>query len=104
MTPASDPLEGLKSRFRDRLAGERALLAESEAGGEFEALRSICHRIAGAGGMFGFDELGALASRLEEAIDEGAPPSSIRGQTTDLLAAIDRVVGQKVVHHEQASD
>ncbi|HEY0148763.1 MAG TPA: Hpt domain-containing protein [Allosphingosinicella sp.] len=94
MSGAPDPMAGLKDRFRARLAEERSLLASAAASGDSATLRSICHRIAGAGGMFGYGQLSALASRVEEAIDDDRPPGTLARLSADLLRLIDDVVAQ----------
>ena len=87
-----DPMAALKVRFRARLAEERVLLEEAAEAGDAAAFRSICHRIAGAGGMFGYAELSALASRLEEEIDAGAEGPALAASSADLTRLIDEVV------------
>ena len=89
MTVAADPMEALRGRFRGRLSEERAVLAEAAAKSDRATLRAICHRIAGAGGMFGYGDLSDLASLIEEGLDGGAPCPALRTQVSELLAAID---------------
>jgi HPt (histidine-containing phosphotransfer) domain-containing protein len=89
MTADADPMEALRGRFRDRLAAERAALAEAVERSDRETFRAICHRIAGAGGMFGFADLSQLASRVEEAIDAGVACRDLREPVAQLLSDID---------------
>ncbi|HEX8579845.1 MAG TPA: Hpt domain-containing protein [Allosphingosinicella sp.] len=89
---AADPMAALKIRFRARLAEERVLLRDAAEAGDAAALRSICHRIAGAGGMFGYAELSALACRVEEEIDAGAEGPALAASTARLTGLIDEVL------------
>lgn len=87
-----DPMAALRLRFRARLAEERVLLRDAAEAGDAAALRAVCHRIAGAGGMFGYAELSALASRVEEEIDAGAEGPALAASTARLTSLIDEVL------------
>ena len=93
MTEAADPMAALRDRFRDRLADERPALEEAAERHDRATLRAICHRIAGSGGMFGYAELSRLASKIEEAVDEGYGCERLRDQLATLLAGIDEATG-----------
>jgi len=88
MSENPDPMEALRGRFLARLAAERQALAESAEHGDRVTLRAICHRIAGAGGMFGFPELSRLASEIEERIEAGVSVGEIAPSIAQLLAEI----------------
>jgi HPt (histidine-containing phosphotransfer) domain-containing protein len=90
----ADPMAALKLRFRARLAEERVLLADAAEAGDRARLRSICHRIAGAGGMFGYAKLSAIASRVEEALDAGVEGPALADLSADLTLLIDDAVAE----------
>ncbi len=52
-------------------------------------IRSIAHKLAGAGGIFGFDEISEAAATLEEAAIHGFDGS---GTVSEIGSALDRVV------------
>jgi HPt (histidine-containing phosphotransfer) domain-containing protein len=89
MSTAADPMEQLRGRFRDRLAADCAPLNEALQTGDREGLRAVCHRIAGAGGMFGYPALSDRASEIECAVDEGADADRLEALTRQLLSEID---------------
>jgi CheY-like chemotaxis protein len=51
-------------------------------------IRTIAHKLAGAGGVFGFDEISEAAASLEEAVIHGCDGS---GTVTEIGSALDRV-------------
>jgi CheY-like chemotaxis protein len=98
---AADPLEALRTAFVLRTDQERTELSRLHALSAASALpepalAGICstaHRIAGAGGIFGFPELSKTASVLEETIladDPAATPVEITDALGRLIAAIER--------------
>jgi HPt (histidine-containing phosphotransfer) domain-containing protein len=92
MSSAADPMEQLRGRFRERLAADRRPLGEASRTGDRDALRSICHRIAGAGGMFGYAGLSARASQIECAVDEGVDADGLEAVTRQLLQEIEEAL------------
>jgi HPt (histidine-containing phosphotransfer) domain-containing protein len=66
-----DIMQDLRLRFCARLSSDIAVLVAAAEAGDRASIRGVCHRIAGAGGMFGFAALSAAASEAEEAIDAG---------------------------------
>lgn len=83
-------MAALRSRFVDQARGEAAAIARHVAAGEWQALRDLCHGLAGRAGMFGFPALGDAARTVEEAIDDGAPPQRLAPLADDLLRAFDQ--------------
>jgi two-component system OmpR family response regulator len=63
---------------------DRADISSSLAG-----IRSIAHKLAGAGGIFGFDEISEAAATLEEAVIHGFDGS---GTVSEIGSALDRVL------------
>lgn len=55
-------------------------------------LRTLAHRLAGSAGSYGFDDLGALALRLDVSLetkaDSGAQRQVVSERTTDLIQAL----------------
>jgi len=99
--PAADPLQALRTAFVARAGQDRIELSRLHAllaaGALPEpALAEICstaHRIAGAGGIFGFSELSEAASVLEETIladNPAATPVETADALGRLIVAIER--------------
>lgn len=63
----TDRLSELRAKFLARCGEDAAALREVEG----DARRRIVHRIAGAAGMFGFADLGAMAGRIDDAMAAG---------------------------------
>jgi HPt (histidine-containing phosphotransfer) domain-containing protein len=93
MNTAPDPMEQLRGRFRGRLVADRLPLGEALQTGDRDALRFVCHRIAGAAGMFGYPALSARASEVECRVDEGAEADALESVTRQLLREIDEALG-----------
>lgn len=83
-------MAALRTRFVDQARGEAAAIARHVAAGEWQAVRDICHGLAGRAGMFGFAALGDAARAVEEAIDEGAPSDRLAPLADDLRRAFDQ--------------
>ena len=94
VSSSPDPMEQLRARFRDRLGQERMALAQALREGDSGALRAICHRIAGAGGMFGYPNLSGRASDVEAAVDDGVPATELQMRTAALLSSIDEALAR----------
>lgn len=70
----TDPIADLRSKFVRRCSDDLLVLRR----GEYNAhLRGVIHRIAGAAGMFGYGELGALALDLDERDGEMLTPEAL---------------------------
>ncbi|HEY0629522.1 MAG TPA: Hpt domain-containing protein [Sphingomicrobium sp.] len=90
MTGWDDKMSGLRQRFIDRTAADRALLGDGIRRDRGE-LELIAHRISGSAGMFGFVELGTAAEELEEAIRNLCDESTLEKHVMRLDAEIDRI-------------
>lgn len=92
-------MQDLRLRFCARLSGDVEALQAAAAAGDRAAIRAICHRMAGAGGMFGFAALSAAASEAEEAIDAGAAGPALTLSVARVLElareATDSVCGSR---------
>ncbi len=78
----------MRHEFMDRLAADLTTLSEHwleaqtspPASQPLSAMRSVAHGLAGAGGIFGFDEISRAAAKLETAIlDEQNGSGSLSG-------------------------
>lgn len=76
----------LRERFHAMAEGEAAELEQALRLGDLEAVRRRAHGLAGRSGMFGFDELGALALAADE-----AQLADLPGRAIDLIAALRRL-------------
>jgi HPt (histidine-containing phosphotransfer) domain-containing protein len=85
----SDPLAALRQKFIVRCGEDLARLTAPGTGAEER--RRVIHRIAGAAGMFGFSDLGALAGRIDDQAAEGLEPDA--GDLAALRAALKAAAG-----------
>ncbi len=88
------PVESLRRRFVERLADERRALASSDGGEQFAA---IVHRMAGAAGSLGFDDVGAKAAALDDLLAQGA--ADVDEALSQLIGAID----EELLRHARPS-
>ncbi|HSX56710.1 MAG TPA: Hpt domain-containing protein [Sphingomonas sp.] len=84
-------MAGLRERFAARTRGEAELVAAYARSGDRNALRDLCHAIAGTAGMFGFSTLGEAAGAVEDAIDEKAADDVLAHGVAHLLAQVERL-------------
>ena len=89
-------LDELRERFRERAIADTATIEgmaeEIRAGhapsGLAAELRQIVHRLAGAGGTFGFAEISARASELEELLLEQSADAEVVERCRALVSEI----------------
>lgn len=79
-------LARLKRRFLDRC---REDLAVVRSPADAEALRTVLHRLAGAGGTFGYPGLSRLAAQAEDELLRGRPPD-----LAELIVALAALPGE----------
>lgn len=82
------------ARFLARAAGDAGRIREALAAGDFATIRTVCHGLSGNAGMFGFDDIGAEAQAVEEAIDSGAAEAAVRQGIAGLLHRLDLLATQ----------
>ncbi len=58
--------------------------------GDFEAIASLCHKIKGSGGGYGFDGITEIGKACEDAAKQSRP-QEVRDQVTHLKAYLDTV-------------
>lgn len=91
MSGFDDRMTQLRARFVARAREDRSALQEVARRGDRARLREIAHSLAGNGGIFGFPEISAAASAVEDALDEDAPGEALDRlcrQLDDRLAAL----------------
>jgi CheY-like chemotaxis protein len=82
------------------LAGYRSALENKTAGlASLAGIRQVAHGLAGAGGIFGFAEIGDAAASLEEAVilegDGSGTVQGIRSALDRVLACVERKGGRQ---------
>lgn len=95
MTSLEERLAAVRLRFigrvPDEIAAFEAGLADMNVDAEAAklAIAHQAHKLAGGAGMFGFQEIGDMASAVDRAIRrEGASVDEIRGRVENLLAVL----------------
>ena len=71
----------------DRRRSLQTFLAEND----LDALQTAAHQLKGAGGGYGFQAITDAAARLEQALKEGAEPSTIKDHCQTLCEVLDAV-------------
>jgi CheY-like chemotaxis protein len=95
--PPVTRLGAMRHEFLRRVDGDLIALAghwsaledRTDVSSSLAGIRSIAHKLAGAGGIFGFDEISEAASTLEEAVIHGCNGS---GSVSEIGSALDRVM------------
>lgn len=84
-----DALAALAERFRERCGRERLELQALIAQGRLydPQTRRLLHGLAGTGGSFGFDEISAVARKVEHAVDAHAVDPADLAELFTALAA-----------------
>ena len=85
--PSSPPLEEVRARFRASLPAKADELAA--AAEDVDRVRVLAHRLSGSAGSYGLHQLGALADRVQVAIDEGEEYRAPLGRLMAALRADD---------------
>lgn len=57
-------VQGLLPGYLERCAGDLRTVREAADRGDFTAIRAIGHRLAGAGGLYGLDEVSAKGREI----------------------------------------
>jgi CheY-like chemotaxis protein len=96
ITPPVTRLGAMRHEFLQRVDGDLVAMAGhwsameggTDVSSSLAGIRSIAHKLAGAGGIFGFDEISEAAATLEEAVIHGCDGS---GSVSEIWSALDRV-------------
>lgn len=107
-------MKDLRHRFCDTLearlialdqAAEACRLSPNDAA--FQALRDLCHRLAGVAASFGFEDLGQRARSIDIAISNGLATqradrwtSEVLQEAEALMTAMESVLPKQ--HHAQS--
>lgn len=83
MTPLENKMAELRARFAESAIGQAGELQRLVSSGNFDEARLIAHGLAGRSGMFGYDELGAIALAADE-----AAPADLPVRLEDLISAL----------------
>jgi CheY-like chemotaxis protein len=91
-------LESLRAVFVQRIKGDAALLAScrSSLGAQADPttvgqIRKIAHGLAGAAGLFGFDQISSDAAAVEDAV---VAAGGSAGDPSELTRALDRLMSR----------
>lgn len=95
--PPVSRLGAMRHEFLQRVDGDLVTLAwhwsamedGTDVSFSLAGIRNIAHKLAGAGGIFGFDEISEAAAALEEAVILGCEGS---GTVSEIGSALDRVM------------
>lgn len=85
MTRLQSRMAELRQRFVAQTAALATEIEVMTGHSDWDGIRFACHGLAGRAGMFGFPELGVLASQTELAIDSGAAPAERNARVATLL-------------------
>jgi two-component system OmpR family response regulator len=96
IAPPVTRLGEMRQEFLQRVDGDLIALAghwsamedRTDVSSSLAEIKSIAHKLAGAGGIFGFDEISEAAATLEEAVIHGCDGS---GTVSEIGTALDRV-------------
>jgi CheY-like chemotaxis protein/HPt (histidine-containing phosphotransfer) domain-containing protein len=97
IAPSVTRLSAMRHEFLQRVDGDLIAMAGhwsamedgTDVSSSLAGIRTIAHKLAGAGGIFGFDEISEAAATLEEAVIHGFDGS---GTVSEIGSALDRVV------------
>jgi len=96
IAPPVSRLGAMRHEFLQRVDGDLIAMAAhwstmedgTDVSSSLAGIRNIAHKLAGAGGIFGFDEISEAAAALEEAVIHGCDGS---GTVSEIGSALDRV-------------
>jgi HPt (histidine-containing phosphotransfer) domain-containing protein len=81
-------MAALRTAFTARAGEEHDRLAAAVRDGDRETMRVVAHRLAGAGGLFGFPQISAVAGALDHAIESGAGAAEVAQLSFPLLGLL----------------
>lgn len=96
IAPPPTRLGVMRREFLQRVDGDLIAMTEhwsamedgTDVSSSLAGIKSIAHKLAGAGGIFGFDEIGEAAAALEEAAMQGCDGT---GTVSEIGSALDRL-------------
>jgi HPt (histidine-containing phosphotransfer) domain-containing protein len=88
MTDLAQRLAELRRGFVAQARIEADAIERHAAAQAWDAVRDLCHRLAGRAGMLGFPEITDLARGLEEAVDGAVPPADLDRLARELVCSL----------------
>jgi two-component system OmpR family response regulator len=96
IAPSVTRLSAMRHEFLQRVDGDLIAMAGhwsamedgTDVSSSLAGIRTIAHKLAGAGGIFGFDEISEAAATLEDAVIHGCDGS---GSVSEIESALERV-------------
>ena len=82
--------ESLVPRFLANRQADLQVLDAAHASRDFETLRTLAHKIKGAGGSYGFDRVSEIAATVEQAA-KAADASTVAAALEKLRAHLEHV-------------
>ncbi|MFN6935157.1 MAG: Hpt domain-containing protein [Tsuneonella sp.] len=82
-------MAALRKRFAARAVADSGAIRRCLAKGERDALRDLCHGLAGTAGTFGYPAISEAALALEEAVEAGAGAEALETLSVTLLQELD---------------
>ncbi len=83
-------MEGLRERFRTRVAEDRDAMTAAWARADRRVLRERAHRLAGVAATFGYPEVGDAAKSLENLIKAAVLAEDIDAAAQRLFVLLDQ--------------
>lgn len=88
MTDLAQRLAELRRSFVAQARIEADAIELHAAAQAWDAVRDLCHRLAGRAGMLGFPEVTEQARALEEAVDSALPPVDLEDLARELVCRL----------------
>ena len=85
---SNDPLAALRLRFKARALADADALATALGQSDARQIEAVTHGLAGAAGLFGFNEIGRQAKAIDGRFAAGGHPAN--SDVEALIAAIRR--------------
>ncbi len=88
-------MSALRARFAARAIAEADAIRRYLRAGKRDAMRDICHGLAGTAGTFGYPAISDAASAVEEAIEAGAGDDALEILSAALLHELDALAQER---------
>jgi HPt (histidine-containing phosphotransfer) domain-containing protein len=90
MVIVDEDLRDLIPGYLENRLKDITVIQDSLAQGDYEAIRSLGHKMKGSGGGYGFDKITDIGRTIEEAAKIGRREEIVR-QTESLIAYLERL-------------
>ena len=91
MSGPDQKMEMLRQRFHQRAASDRAEIAQALRQGDYPQLLRLAHGLAGIAAIFGYGEVSARASALEDGVEREFDREALAELGGALIEALDEV-------------